>query len=52
MSKNLPDRKKVLEREGQEIGHLRGNLTSGHNTCGQSLKNIGNKQNQLQKKTI
>ena len=25
--------KKVLEREGLEIGHLRGNLTSGHNTC-------------------
>ena len=29
----IPLWKKVLEREGLEIGHLRGNLTSGHNTC-------------------
>ena len=25
--------KKVLEKEGLEIGHLRGNLASGHITC-------------------
>ena len=33
--------KKVIEKEGLEIGHLRGNLTSGHNTCVlESQKNI------------
>ena len=31
VSKNPPDRKKkVLDREGLKIGHLRGNLTNGH----------------------
>ena len=30
--------KKVLEREGLEIGHLRGNLTSSHNTCEEAFK--------------
>ena len=33
VKKSPSQEKKVLEREGLEIGYLRGNLTSGHNTC-------------------